>query len=147
MVGQWPADIRYEDFDVEMTFLITTDGSQARLWRRGQQGSNTYIYSVKRKENDKFAIEERHISAREYVALMAQKETTRSTVHKKMRVFMWNNTYYALNYYLEPSGLVIMEAEDPTLRPAEKLVPPFITVSKEVSNDDKFSSYGLSVVA
>lgn len=142
----FPKDFVTETFIVETDVIIQEDGSQARLVRRSQRGSSTYVYTFQSHHDDSNnAVVERQISGREYMAL---KKTTllHPPVIKRITHFVWQGYYYSYNEYLEPascSGIHLLEVETNS-KDNEITVPSFISLGKEVTDED-YSTYAFSV--
>jgi len=153
-------DIQFQDFIVVHDYLVTPTGKmQARIRKRGQNvrwdsekqiwnldtGKWTYTHTIRRVE----AVERKmQISAKEYELLVAERDTSRYTVYKKRRCFIWNNHYFQMDIYQQPchprcNNLILLETY--TTQKAEELsLPDFLNIIKEVTNDSKYSMYNLS---
>jgi hypothetical protein len=63
----------YEVFKLEETVLVTTDGSEARVCRRGQHGHYDYRHTTEVVVEGGLKVRrDRQISGREYAALITQ---------------------------------------------------------------------------
>jgi hypothetical protein len=130
LIGIHSFSLKLETFQVEQTYLTQPPGTQGYTYvrRRGQQGTYTYTHSMVRQSagSDELVILERAISGREYVALLKQmdsnryaninflifKALARLSVKKKIQCFLYNNTYYELQTYIEPNiGLSVVKTE------------------------------------
>jgi len=137
---EFPADLKTEVVNVEIV-LFEKDGAQMRAMRRTQGSNSTYMLtsSTKSEGTEQSVVLSRNISGRDYIDYISQQQ---GRVVKKITYFLWEGRYYALNEYLHPvSDLVTLEVEDSgATETAEVLVPHFINVSSEVTNDPKISS-------
>lgn len=138
--------VRFEEFDVEQTYLVSHNGWEARVRRRGQHGSYTYTHTLKRPVATGQRVEvERQITGREYLALLAQADRTRHPIRKRRRVFLWDNQYFEWDIYVDPSpGLEILEVEVDSLSTLIEL-PPFLTIEREVTGDDQYSNHRMAL--
>lgn len=137
--------VRHEEVEIEQVYLLTSDGSEARVRRRSQRGNSSYTHTVKRPVAAGQRVEiERPISAREYIALLAQANPSRRPVRKRRTCFLWERQYFELDVFESPcAGLVLLEVEldDPT---RDVNLPPFVDVKQEVTEDKGFSNFALS---
>jgi CYTH domain-containing protein len=141
--GEWP--VRSEEVEVEQTYLLTSDGSEARVRRRGQQASYTYTHTIKRPHGEGQRIRsDKQITGREYLTLLSQADPSRCPIRKRRRCFLWNQHYFELDTYVEPRpGLRILEAEVEELsRPLA--LPPFIEVEREVTGEEAYTNNSLA---
>lgn len=138
--------VRFEEFDVEQTYLIEQNGWQARIRRRGQHGSYTYTHTMKRAVEVGQRIEiERQITGREYIALLAQADPTRHTVKKQRRVFVWANQYFEWDVFVDPRpGLQLLEVEVDSLNSPIEL-PPFLQIAREVTDDNRYTNHAIAL--
>ncbi|GFO43175.1 trpl translocation defect protein 14 [Plakobranchus ocellatus] len=139
----------YQEFHVVHDYLVTPSRKmQARLRRRGQNGSWTYTHTIRRPEINDQSVELRMpISEKDYEILMAQRDDQHYTVFKIRRCFLWNNQYFQLDMYQDPAppgckGLMLLETFT-TLKDLPEL-PHFLQVEREVTNDPKYSMFNLS---
>eukprot|EP00736_Rhodelphis_marinus_P004672 Rmarinus@m.28424 len=137
--------VKLESFGVRETFLITTDGTEAKVRRRGQNGSYTYVHSVRRFIDDQRVELKRPINGRIYVSLLSQADAEREPVEKRRRCFLYSNHYFILDEFLNPSckGLVMLRTEVERID-QDISFPDHIHVTKEVTGDKRYSSYVLA---
>jgi CYTH domain-containing protein/predicted ATPase len=137
--------VRCEEVEIEQTYLKTTDGSEARVRRRGQHGSYTYTHTIKwpRAAGERIELQ-RPISGRDYVGLLTQADPARRTIRKRRRCFLWQNQYFELDRFEEPCpGLLLLEAELEERGQAVAL-PPFLDVEREVTGEMAYSNFALA---
>jgi len=138
--------LKIETYHVEKTYL--TKGSQSSGYdyvrRRGQAQTYTYTHSMLRHPPDDdeidFAILERAISGREYIALMKGADPKRCTIVKRVQCFLWDSVYYQLQTIIKPEiGLTILKTEVE----ADKVIlfPWFLTIKGEITGRKEFSAY------
>ncbi len=138
--------VRFEEIDVEQTYLLTPDGSEARVQRRGQHGVFTFTHTLKRPVSAGERIEvHRPISPREHDAHLAHADPARRMIRKTRRVFLYANHYFELDRFLEPcAGLELLELEvDDLAHPVA--LPPFVEVEREVTGESAYSNHVLSL--
>ncbi len=136
---------RAEEVEIEQTYLLSPDGGEARVRRRGQRGSYTYTHTVKRPVKAGERVElERPITGREYVGLLAQADPSRKTVRKRRTCFLHEGHYFELDRFVEPrAGLILLEVEldDPA---ASVKLPPFLEIDREVTDDPAYANAALA---
>eukprot|EP01087_Luapelamoeba_hula_P016633 TRINITY_DN5129_c0_g3_i3.p1 TRINITY_DN5129_c0_g3~~TRINITY_DN5129_c0_g3_i3.p1 ORF type:complete len:624 (-),score=115.37 TRINITY_DN5129_c0_g3_i3:68-1939(-) len=136
------------------------------IQKRGQHGVSTYRYSTKLlfPDSQEKAVIERQITGVEYLTLLKQADPTRHVVKKKVRCFLWNHRYYELSSFASAAGaagttagttagaggaqhsngeqLVVLYTDGPSSEVPS--MPPFLSVTKEVTADRRYSSYTLA---
>jgi CYTH domain-containing protein/predicted ATPase len=133
--------VHFEEFEIEQTYLVSQDGYEARVRRRGQHGSATYTHTRKRPAVAGQRVKVEHqITGREYIAYLAQADPARRTLRKRRRVFLWANRYFEWDIFVDPRpGLQLLEVEmDSPDDPVE--LPPFLEVEVEVTHDVRYSN-------
>jgi CYTH domain-containing protein len=136
---------RSEVIEIEQTYLITTDGSESRVRRRGQGGASIYSHSVKkgRGPGDRIQVE-RMITAREYLSFLSQADPASRPVRKLRRVFLYSGQYCELDTFLSPSaGLQVLEVEVDDLAASVEL-PPFVQIDREVTGEKRYSNWWIA---
>jgi CYTH domain-containing protein len=142
--GQPP--VRFEELEIEQTYLVGEDGWEARVRRRGQNGASVYTHTMKRPAVDGQRVRIEHqITGREYIAFLAQADPARRPLKKRRRVFLWANRYFEWDLFGEPrSGLELLEVE--VDRPDEPVeLPPFLDVEREVTGDQKYWNWSIAL--
>lgn len=150
LISEMPPDDTFpgfRDFDVVHHYLVTPNApNQARIRKRGTNGSSTYTYTIRRPDVKDVELK-RQITYRDYEVLLTQVDSSHHPIYKKRRAFLWNDHYYQLDNYVEPCykghGLIFLEtytAKDVCL----KDLPSFLKVVKEVTGDPCFSMFNLS---
>ncbi|RKP20776.1 hypothetical protein ROZALSC1DRAFT_27769 [Rozella allomycis CSF55] len=144
----WNSEIGFRDFHVEHNYLISTDGSQARIRKRGIGDYYTYTLTIRKNQKDGQTIEVRRtLTPREYEALYSQRDPSRSSIIKTRRVFIWENHYFHIDKFHSPApGLVLMEGfVDKRKTDDDTWLPSFVKISADVTGMDKYSMYYLSL--
>jgi CYTH domain-containing protein/predicted ATPase len=143
--SQQEIPVHFEEFEIEQTYLLSQDGWEARVRRRGQRGSSTYTHTMKRSvaAGQRLKIE-RQITGREYIAFLAQSDPARRTLKKCRRVFLWANQYFEWDIFKDPRpGLELLEVEVDTLDALVEL-PPFLSIEREVTQDEKYANHTIA---
>jgi CYTH domain-containing protein/predicted ATPase len=128
--------VRFEECDIEQIYLLSPEGLEVRLRRRGQNGSYTYTHTVRKPVAAGQRVEIKHqIMGREYLSLLAQADPARRPIRKRRRVFLWRNQYFELDTFIDPRpGLELLELELEDIKSRIDL-PPFIEIEREVTDD------------
>lgn len=153
LVSSLPEDEKFpsnfREFDVVHHYLVTPNSkNQARIRKRGTNGSSTYFYTVRRPDFEDIELK-RQITFRDYEIFLRQADDSHQPIHKKRRAFLWNHQYYQLDIYIEPcpeacKGLIFLETY--TTKEGNSLqIPPFLDVTGEVTGDSKYSMFNLSL--
>ncbi len=127
------------DSEITQTYLKSDPGSTVRLRKRGWDGSYVYTLRTKTQVSDDECIEtERKISPYQYVTMLQQADTSRQTIQKLRKTFVWEKQYFELDTFLErDDNLNILEIAG-TKDGNEIHFPPFIKVIKEVTGDPDY---------
>jgi hypothetical protein len=151
-----PSDDRFPDFkevNVVHNYLVSSSPSsmQVRLRKSGQGGNWSYSYATRTcgvgAETE--TVDTRtQIDFREYALLEKTIDRSHSTVYVKRRCFIWRHGYYRLDMYEEPCepncrGLVLLVTRS-SATDDDLLLPDFIQVEREVTNDPAYSMFNLS---
>lgn len=130
---------------IRQTYLRKTASDiQRRIRARAFQGDALYVYTEKQEVRPGVRIEnERIISQKEYLRLLAEADPKRREVIKKRVSFVWRDQYFQLDFISLPSRLVKLEAEL-TKENTILTLPPFLNVIREVTDDDRFSNSSIA---
>eukprot|EP01094_Clydonella_sp_ATCC50884_P029378 TRINITY_DN9181_c0_g1_i1.p1 TRINITY_DN9181_c0_g1~~TRINITY_DN9181_c0_g1_i1.p1 ORF type:complete len:253 (+),score=55.19 TRINITY_DN9181_c0_g1_i1:509-1267(+) len=143
---EWPQN---EEFAVEMHFLSQATSGQkeelGRLTSRTQGKSATYFCSFGREDASErsWLVRERSIPVEEYMAMKTMVDSARNVVKKKTRTFLYHSRMISVNRYLTPRKFVIVEVKDDSTAVSD-LLPSFLPIDKEVSDEAQYTSLGLS---
>lgn len=142
----------FQDFEVVHNYLQSEPPNQVRLRKRGQKGHFSYIHTVRRPLKLGQVVEVKtQLTHRDYINLLAQKDSSHFTIYKKRRCFLVNNQYFQLDIYQSPShprckGLMLIETytalNESSLR--ERL-PVFLQIAKDVTGNPNYSMFNLSL--
>lgn len=145
----------FQDFDVVHNYLQSDlRKAQVRLRKRGQKGHWSYIHTLRKfhPTNGQSVEVRTQLTHRDYLNLLPQRDDAHFTIFKKRRCFIYNNQYYQLDIYRQPThprcrGLVLLETYSATYDQSTllKLLPKFLTIEKEVTGDPAYSMYNLSL--
>lgn len=138
--------VQFQRFHVVQDYLVSNSENTERVRRRSQDGVHTYTHTVKHpRVNGQCIEEERKIDALEYDTLLARKDPARNTIDKHRTCFLHEGKYFELDEYNKPDhNLVILEVELDSIDD-KVILPDFIEVEKEITNDDEnYSNYSLA---
>ena len=131
--------------EIIQTYLISKEnGVEKRIRQRGLNGNYSYYYTEKRKASESSRYEiERRISEKEYLHLMTTWDTSTHPIRKTRYCFVYNNLYFELDVYPFWSDKAILEIE--LTNESEIIeIPEFISVIKEVTNDENYKNNSLA---
>ncbi|XP_026501676.1 TRPL translocation defect protein 14 isoform X2 [Vanessa tameamea] len=145
----------FQDFDVVHNYLQSDfRKAQVRLRKRGQKGHWSYIHTVRKfhPTNGQSVEVRTQLTHRDYLNMLPQRDDAHFTIFKKRRCFIFNNQYYQLDIYRQPThprcrGLVLLETYSAAYDQDALLasLPKFLTIEKEVTGDPAYSMYNLSL--
>lgn len=153
--GPLPPDslfVPFQDFDVVHDYLLSSvPEMQVRLRKRGQNGNWSYIHTVRHPRHLGQIIEVKtQLTHRDYIHLLSQRDAFHFTIFKRRRCFIFDNIYYQLDIYKQPShprckGLILMETYTSlTTNELQNHLPPFLNIEKEVTGLQEYSMFNLS---
>jgi CYTH domain-containing protein/nucleoside-triphosphatase THEP1 len=147
-----PKNIELQKIDIEQVYLRPrVNGYQERVRRRGQNGSFVYYKTCKMPTGEVgVRIEtEEQITGYDYVdAIKKFADPLRQRINKQRSCFLWNNTYYELDVISQPRAkqkLILLEVES-TDYDKDLLIPDFIKIDREVTDDKKFENYSIAEI-
>lgn len=131
--------------DIKQAYLQKLEKDVSRRIReRTRGGSSLYIYTEKRKIRPAVREEtERLIDAREYATFLQERDPRREMVLKRRYSFAWEHQYFQLDRLESPMPLVLLEVELTEER-QEILLPPFVKVIKEVTDDPNYTNRAIA---
>ena len=133
------------DSEIIQTYLKSDDKSIVRLRKRGWDGSYVYTQRTKTKVSDTECIEtERKITPYQYVTMLQQADTTKQTIRKLRKTFVWEKQYFELDTFLDRNDeLSILEIAG--VKDAESIkFPPFVKVIKDVTGDPDYFNVSIA---
>lgn len=83
------------------------------------------------------------ITREEFQKLLRERDPRRSEIIKRRYAFPWNGQYFELDFISSPIRLVVLEAELTDER-AQLILPPFVKVIKEVTDDNRFTNASIA---
>ncbi|XP_028175840.1 TRPL translocation defect protein 14 isoform X3 [Ostrinia nubilalis] len=145
----------FQDFDVVHNYLQSdVRKAQVRLRKRGQKGHWSYIHTIRKfhPTNGQSVEVRTQLTHRDYLNMLPQRDDAHFTIFKKRRCFIYNNQYYQLDIYRQPThprcrGLVLLETYSAAYDQDSLLasLPKFLAIEKEVTGDPAYSMYNLSL--
>ncbi|MBE5735175.1 MAG: helix-turn-helix domain-containing protein [Clostridiales bacterium] len=137
---------RYTSKSVEIiqTYLKPIGNEEVRIRQRGEGNNFVYTKTVKKlvSAGDKLETEKR-ITKDEYLSLMMNADYTRGQIRKTRYCIVYNNQYIEIDIYPFWKDKAILEIELNDIN-QEYMLPDFVKVIKEVTDDDKYSNYSLA---
>lgn len=132
--------------EIIQTYLISEPGSETRIRQRGSNGSFTYTITTKEKISNLKRIEkEERISESEYLEYLLKADTSKRQIRKTRYCMVYNNQYFEIDIYPFSKEKAIMEIELSDEN-QEVVVPEFIEIIKEVTNDENYKNYALASI-
>merc|ERR1712232_1128826 len=148
-IDLFPLDIPVELFEVEKVYLLasTRDPRTYSFVRRRAQGGHASYTRTTCVSSQGQTIETKEIiSATEYAENVSERaDPSRRTVRQRRLTFLYDSTHYEIYVYKKPCrglSLLLMQITSPDANPA---LPPFLPVAEEVTGQEDFSAYQLSV--
>lgn len=130
--------------DITQTYLKSNDDIERRVRSRGIDGDYLYYLTEKKKISSIKRIEtERKLSQDEYLQLLMEADNKLHTIHKTRYCLSDNNQYFEIDVYPEWDNQAIMEIELNS-EDQEVIIPDFIKVIKEVTNDDSYKNFQMA---
>lgn len=127
------------------TYLLTDDGSNARVRRIVENGKESFVKTVKRRISTLSCYEEEgEISADEYLQEMKRADHSKSTIEKTRYAFPYGNHTVEIDVYPFWSDRAILEVELASEEESFSL-PDFIKVIREVSEDKRYKNTNLAI--
>eukprot|EP00753_Platysulcus_tardus_P022229 PLAT9434.1.p1 GENE.PLAT9434.1~~PLAT9434.1.p1 ORF type:complete len:548 (-),score=274.68 PLAT9434.1:636-2084(-) len=145
-MSDFPPELAVEIFTVKQTYVRTKTGIKARVRKKTQGGSSSYLFQswVPSPDGSGEHVLERHISNREYLALLKNADPHAAPVRKQLWCFIWDNVYYELNIFEDGAVLEIESVKDSDTNDDVINVPPFLQVARDVTNNPEFDSLTLA---
>lgn len=130
---------------IVQTYLCDdSSGIERRVRMRGLPGDYTFFYTEKKPVSPGVRIEtERKISEKEYLDFVFQSDYKKRQIQKTRFCFVYKNLYYELDFYPFWKDTAILEIEL-TSKASQFILPEFITVIKDVTDDPQYFNYNLA---
>ena len=137
--------VPHKTFQIEQTYLESPDGIVERVRKRAGSGASVYTHTIKmdiepgvRKETESI------ISGDEYINLLQRADDNVHVVKKERRCFLWQDQYFELDSLVSPhKGLQLLELELDSQDQAFDL-PDFLPVAQDVTENKRYTNYGLA---
>lgn len=138
----------YSKNEIIQTYLKSLDkNTERRVRQRGNSNDGySFYYTEKTAISSIERIEtECKISMKEYVDYLTESDTSLHQIRKTRYCFLYENQYFEMDIYPFSKEYAIMEIE--LSSPNEEVkIPDFISVIKEVTEDDNFKNHSLAKV-
>jgi CYTH domain-containing protein/thymidylate kinase len=137
---------------IEQAYLSVSDAEiEVRIRKRGQFGSYVYFQTQKKYHGPGERIEiERIITKSEYDFGTRLMPKSNSIIRKSRYCFVYENQYFELDTFDDPraldgKGCGLLEIELTSKR-TKIILPDWIKVRKRVTNDPRYSNFGISQI-
>ena len=128
--------------EIEQRYLLSPDPDvEVRVRRRGAPGAATYYRTRKERRSATTRVETQEmLTPTEYRGALADADPSRAPIRKTRHCFVSGGTYFELDVFEAPAGLVLLEAE--LGDEAEAVVlPAFLSEgAAEVTGDPEYSN-------
>lgn len=130
---------------IAQAYMNTPEEGLFRVRKRGKGSGAVYIKTKKYKINDLKRIEiETHISEKEYLSYLSQREYMQGIIAKDRYCFVWKSTYYELDVYPFWNDKATLEIE--LLHEEQEYeIPDFLTLIRDVSFEKEYRNKRLAV--
>ena len=138
----------HQKIEIEQFYMISDNGEELRLRKRGYKGSFSYFLTKKTKTSDPMVRYETEtiISHYEFLALSRNIDPSKSVLIKNRICFLHNNQYFELDFFKSPKrmkNMIILEIEL-TEQNDKVEIPNWIKIEKEVTGEPEYSNYKLA---
>ena len=109
--------------------------------KTGKNDSFTYNHELRRYQSGERIERKRQISAREYIEMIEQSRHPKKKILQKVRqCFIFEQQYFLVETYLNIDGKPSFLRIETSKEQKEIKIPKFLSVVKEVTHDDHYSS-------
>ena len=132
--------------EIIQTYLMASDGSEARVRQRGADGNYIYTHTAKRKMTDTKRVEmERRITKNEYLRFLMDADPDRRPLRKTRYCLTYGTQYFEIDVYPFWKDKAIAEIE---LTDEDEPInfPEQIKVIREVTDDETYKNSFLAKV-
>lgn len=132
--------------NVMRTYLNQSEfGAERRILQVGQNGDFVYYYSERRiLANGEIAEQEEHIDEKNYLALLMDADTRFHPLGCKQISFIYCNQNFRIDLYPFSDDHAVMQL-DLTSVSEGIVLPDFLSVIREVTDDPSYRSYAISL--
>ena len=132
--------------EIIQTYLLSADGSEARVRQRGADGNYIYTHTAKRKVSSTKRVEmERRITKNEYLRFLMDADPERRPIRKTRYCLSAGTQYFEIDVYPFWKDQAVVEIEL-TDEDEEILFPEQIKVIREVTEDEAYKNSFLAKV-
>ena len=130
--------------EIIQTYLTSANGEEVRIRQRGDNNNFIYTQTTKRTISGIKRVEvEKRITKDEYLALLLNADTHLNQIRKTRYCLVYKNQYIEIDTYPFSDKKAIMEIELNN-EDQQVVLPDFISVIKEVTNDENYKNFNLS---
>ena len=139
-------DIPYQVIDIQQHYLDGHNTKEhTRIRQRGQNGSYTYYHTKKINIRGGVNIElEDKISQEQYYDLLPTADPNLVPIIKERICFLWENQYFEMDIFKNRGKDTCMLQIKLTEQQQETILPLWIKIIKEVTDDSQYSNYELA---
>ena len=133
-----------QKIDIIQTYLKSNNDKERRVRARGIDGDYLYYLTEKKEISKLKRVElERKLTQDEYIKYLMDADQKLHPIRKTRYCLTENNQYFEIDIYPEWKNQAIMEIE---LNDENQKVnvPKFISIVKEVTNDDSYKNYEMA---
>lgn len=143
--AEFPSFVHLEEADIVQTYLTSTPGRFSRVRQRTMENVTSYTFTMKdKKENAQGSEIEIPIDHFDYTVYLQSAHPEKRPINKKRKYFFWGGKYMELDTFVKPfKGMMILEVELQH-RDEKIMLPPFLKVEKEVTDDNNYSNWTLA---
>lgn len=130
--------------EISQTYLLSENGDQVRVRRRGENGSYIYFKTRKRTISDAVRLEiEEQLSHEQYTELLKDADPDRRPIEKLRYCMVYDSQYFELDVFPFWNDRAILEIELPS-EDAEIRFPPELKILREVTDDPDYRNSALA---
>ncbi len=129
---------------IVQTYLVSDGDNEVRVRQRGEEGSYIYTLTQKKRLTPMKRVEiEQRITEKQYLNYLNNADTNLRQIRKDRYCLVENGKYFEIDIYPFAIKTAIMEVELSNEN-EEVVLPEFIEVIKEVTDDEKYSNFSLA---
>lgn len=135
--------VHYQIADIQQRYLI---GQGCRIRKRSIFGHDSYYHTFKKRLPNGENVElEEALNEREYIGYFDHLSHEHAPIYKKRYCFLWKNQYFELDvFYNNGKVFQIMLEIELTKMQDTVILPPFLPIIKDVTNDPEFRNENIA---
>eukprot|EP00668_Euglena_longa_P017259 GGOE01021632.1.p1 GENE.GGOE01021632.1~~GGOE01021632.1.p1 ORF type:complete len:579 (-),score=203.62 GGOE01021632.1:244-1947(-) len=133
------------EVDIEIHILQSSDPDvEVRLLARGQDDSWSYTVQELRTINGKPVLTEKKLTSSEYLDRKLLVDLEMDVIRKASLSFTYQNQHFELGTFKSPEAFNGVSLLYTTAGDTAPVMPPFLEIDRDVTNDPKFSSSAIA---